>query len=104
MARTSDRPRRLFYGNVLCERFLDVLLAFDPQMTSKKSFHPLSQIFQHVESIGALDSLRSTSGCSRGVVSSPVSAYHLDFWMPSHPGRRRLSLAVGEKIKDGMSG
>ncbi len=45
MAGTSYRPRRLFYGNVLCKHFLDFLLAFDPQMTSKKSFHRLSQIF-----------------------------------------------------------
>ncbi len=104
MAGTSDRPGRMFDGNVLCKRFLDVLPAFDPQMTSKKSFHLLSQIFQHVESIGALDGLRGTGDGGGGIFSSPVSAYHLDFWMLSHPSRSRLCVAVREKIKDGMSG
>src|SRR6266699_3984941 len=56
-------------------------------MTSKKSFQRLSQIFQDVEAICALDSLRSTGDSSRGIFSSPIPAYHLDFWMLSHPGR-----------------
>jgi hypothetical protein len=73
-------------------------------MTSKNSFHLLSQIFQDVESIGALDGLRGTGHCSRGIVSSPVSAHHLDFWMLSHPSRRRLGVAVREQIKNGMGG
>jgi hypothetical protein len=93
MARTSDRPSRMFYGNVLFKRFLDFLPAFDPQMTSKKSFHLLSQIFQHVESIGALDGLRGTGDGGGGIFSSPVSAYHLAFWMRSHPGRSQLCVA-----------
>jgi len=94
----------MFYGNVLFKRFLDVLLALGRQMTSKKSFQRLSQIFQDVESLGALDSLRGTGDSSRSIFSSPVPAYHLDFWMLSHPGRSRLSVAVREEIKDGMGG
>jgi hypothetical protein len=88
MAGTSERPGRLFDGNVLCERFSDVLLAFGCQMASKQPFQRLSQIFQDVEAIGALDGLRGTGDGSGGIVSSPVQAFHLDFWMRSHPGRR----------------
>ncbi len=104
MAGTSERPGRLFYGNVLFQRFLDFLLAFARQLASKKSFQHLSQIFQHVESIGALNGLRGTGDGGRGIVSSPVPAYHLDFWMLSHPGRSRLCVAVRQQIKDAMGG
>jgi hypothetical protein len=64
----------MFYGNVLFKRFLDFLLAFGRQMASKKSFQHLSQIFQHVESIGALDGLRGTGDGGRGIFSPPVTA------------------------------
>jgi hypothetical protein len=94
----------MFYGKVLFKRFSDVLLAFGCQVTSKQSFQRLSQIFQDVESIGALDSLRGTGDSSGGIFSSPVSADHLDFWMLSHPSRSRLCLAIREEIKDAMSG
>jgi hypothetical protein len=72
---------------MLCKRFSDFLLAFGCQMASKQSFQGLSQIFQDVESIGALDGLRGTGDSSGGIVSSPVPADHLDFWMRFHPGR-----------------
>jgi hypothetical protein len=104
MARTSERPGRLFDGHMLFKRFSDVLLAFGCQMASKPSFYHLSQIFQDVESIGALDGVRGTGDGRGGIVSSPVPADHLDFWMRSHPGRSRLRLAIREELKDGVSG
>jgi hypothetical protein len=73
-------------------------------MTSKKSFQRLSQIFQDVEAICALDSLRSTGDSSRGIFASPIPADHIDFWMLSHPGRSRLYIAVRQQIKDAMGG
>ena len=102
---TFQSPGRMFYGKVLFKRFLYFLLAFGRQMASKKSFQHLSQIFRAPWNLSArLPGLRGTGDGGRGIVSSPVPAYHLDFWMLSHPGRSRLCIAVRQKIKDAMGG
>src|SRR2546421_4320788 len=70
------------------------------QVTCQYSLQSLTKVFEQMEPICTLDSLRSATGCRRGIVAAAIPTHQLDFWMRFHPRFGRFCLAIGQEIND----
>ncbi len=91
----SGRPFRLPNRCLRIYRGLHLTFALSRQMMCQKPFQSLSQIFEEVESVRTLKSLRSTLPSRRGIFASTIPADCHQVKLLAHPGCRGFRLPIG---------
>src|SRR5690242_20563754 len=89
---------------LILARLVRFLFCQDLCLTScQQHLNRFRQIFDDVESVGALNGLGSAFACSGGIFASPIATDYRQVWLLTHPPCCGFRLAVREEIYDAVA-